>query len=244
MEETVGLEEKHEAPKDEGKRSREKRDTKPLWWLGQRDPVVRFTAWLAVFTGLLFIVTVGSTIALLRTDWTLHQTLIAINRAWIVPRTMKLAEPLKLGNDAKFIFTFGNTGREPGTLVGRHEDFGNIKTETLVKSPLTSPAAFRDEILKIKFADSYKEAERTRYLGAIYTGAVESNYSTIIAPGKWITQEVINGLDDLIVSGCYVYETMGTTHTTKYCYFYNRSIAAMTPYPDYFNFCPTGNDPN
>jgi hypothetical protein len=157
---------------------------------------------------------------------------------------MKLAEPLKLGNDAKFIFTFGNTGREPGTHVGRHEDFGNIKAEHLIKNSLTAPAAFREEILKIKFADSCKEAESTRYLGAIYSGAVESNFSAVIAPGKWITEQIINGSDDLIVSGCFVYETMGKTHTTKYCYFYNRSIAAMTPYPDFFSFCPTGNDPD
>ena len=157
---------------------------------------------------------------------------------------MKLAEPLKLNNDAKFVFTFGNTGREPGTRVGRHEDFGNIKTEVLTKSLLAPPAAFREEILKINLADSCKEAASTRYLGAIYSGAVESNYSNVVAPGKWITDQIINGSDDLIVSGCFVYETMGKTHTTKYCYFHNRLIAAMTPYPDFFSFCPTGNDPD
>lgn len=55
MVETMELKEKYETRKEAEKRGREERAPKPLWWLGQRDPGARFTAWLAIFTALLFI---------------------------------------------------------------------------------------------------------------------------------------------------------------------------------------------
>ena len=104
--------------------------------------------------------------------------------------------------------------------------------------------AFRQAILDLKFADSCDIAQRTRYICAVYPGSIESNYTTLFVPSKWITNKVANGADDLIVNGCFVYETMGKTHKTRFCFFFNKTIASWSPYPDFFSFCPTGNDPD
>jgi hypothetical protein len=64
----------------------------PFWWLGQRDPIARFTKWLVMWTGLLFVATVGSVVALVITDLTFGKqlrvmqgqldTMQADQRAW------------------------------------------------------------------------------------------------------------------------------------------------------------------
>jgi hypothetical protein len=52
----------------------------PWWWLGQREPVARFNAYLVIATVMLFLIAI-------KTDSTLKETLIASNRAWIAPKT-------------------------------------------------------------------------------------------------------------------------------------------------------------
>ncbi|HSZ07824.1 MAG TPA: hypothetical protein VK794_04770 [Steroidobacteraceae bacterium] len=53
------MDEKYQARQAERKRQEQERAPKPRWWLGQTDPIAKFTAWLVVFTGGLVIVTAG-----------------------------------------------------------------------------------------------------------------------------------------------------------------------------------------
>src|SRR6186997_394708 len=75
--------ERYEAKKFlEAGRQAERRDS-AKWWLGQRNPIDRFTGWLVAWTALLCVATVLSTIVLFKTDHTLQRTVVATQRPWI-----------------------------------------------------------------------------------------------------------------------------------------------------------------
>lgn len=62
-------------PNDEATNTRpEKPPPIPWWWLGQADPIARFTKWLVIVTGILCIATIASVVALIVTDNTLKDT--------------------------------------------------------------------------------------------------------------------------------------------------------------------------
>lgn len=66
-----------------------------------------------------------------QTDRTLRDTLVASNRGWIAPKSLKKPQEIKVGADALFYFTFGNPGKSPAVKAGRHEDFRTIATAGL-----------------------------------------------------------------------------------------------------------------
>jgi hypothetical protein len=73
----------YEAKKAEEAGRAQEKLPKPWWWLGQRDPIARFTKWLVLWTALLFIGTVISAAILFKTDNTLQETLTATQRPWV-----------------------------------------------------------------------------------------------------------------------------------------------------------------
>jgi hypothetical protein len=199
------------------------------WWLGQRDPIARFTLWLVISTIGLFIATGVSAVVLFVTDHTLRKTMIASNRAWVVPTAMTLNSELKPGQEGHLTFVYGNSGHEPAVKVGRHDTPVIISGDFLgAFGPQDVLESFRAAIEKGNFPDSCAVARQRRFLGVINPGIGNSVGYVSIRPED-VTEAVVNGKDFVVIRGCFLYETMGETHSTEYCYFYSKLTSALKP---------------
>jgi hypothetical protein len=244
--------EQYDANKKKDQRSRnailrqQAEHAKIRWWhLGQRDPMARFTLWLVISTIFLVIATVATFVVLNETDRTLKETMIASNRAWIVPRLLKLAAPPQAGQDLDLIFFNGNSGREPARNVGRHDESKSIPIAAIAgATPQTIATKMREAIEMAGFADNCAVAKTVRTNGVIYPGAVDGYSGNMTVDSKWITEPIVNGYGWVIVKGCFVYETMKETHRSEYCFYYNKIMDGFRPIEQrgYFISCPTGND--
>jgi hypothetical protein len=225
---------------------REKMEPARWWWLGQRDPIARFTLWLVISTTLLFTATGISAVVLLVTDHTLKKTMIASNRAWVVPTSMTLLADIKTGQETNIAFVFGNAGHEPAVKVGRHDDSVVISGDFLLKSrPDNVNQNLSAAIQNTTFPDSCELAKNKRFQGVINPG-IGNNLGYVSLPAATMTDAVVNGLDFVVVKGCFVYETMGEAHSTEYCYFYSKKMASMSleSTRTTMKFCYAYNDAN
>src|SRR5687768_8291309 len=75
----MGTKEQYEARK----RAEDAKSDQKRWWFRQPNPIDRFTGWLVAWTALLFLGTLGSALVLIKTDLTLHETLVATQRPWL-----------------------------------------------------------------------------------------------------------------------------------------------------------------
>jgi hypothetical protein len=85
----VDIRREYEARKEAHQRRAEERKCVPLWWLKQRDPIARFTKWLAILTALLVVATIINAYILLVTDHTLRRTMVNGQRAYVAPKAVR-----------------------------------------------------------------------------------------------------------------------------------------------------------
>lgn len=177
-----------------------------------------------------------------KTDRTLNETLIAANRAVIVPHLLKLNAPLKLGQEASLTLLYANSGKEPARHVGHHNGVGFVEIEpTAGTKEITNK--IRDAVNALKFEDDCALADQTQYVGVVYPYTT-NNSAGVIVDGKLIKQSVLDGLGFIIVKGCFRYDTMGQRHRSTYCLEYSQGLDNVRP-PEqrgYFLSCPSGND--
>jgi hypothetical protein len=122
---------RYEAKKDENARRAQERQPKPFWWLGQRDPITRYTLWLAIYTFLLFLGTIGSVLILWKTDHTLNDTLVANERPWIhlsIEPVGDLAYISKVGISFTVKVDLFNTGKTPAVFAAVQADLALLST--------------------------------------------------------------------------------------------------------------------
>lgn len=86
----MDIRERYEAQKKDRERGAQERGSQPWWWLGQRDPIVRLTKWLVVWTALLFVGTLISAGILWETDDTQRESFTAVQRPFIIPLELKI----------------------------------------------------------------------------------------------------------------------------------------------------------
>jgi hypothetical protein len=203
--------------------------------------LVNWTKVLGLSTVLLVGATAYSAHVLNVTDHTLRETLEASGRAWVMPKYIQLFEPIEVNRNTKVLLYFGNVGREPAINVGGDSE---IK---FVKIPITGrqaqPSDIGAWINDAGFGDPCIKAEKERYFGVIYpSGNPESNSSPVSS--EIATKEAKEGSALIVVKGCFVYETMGKTRRSKYCFFYNSIIAVQRPpeHKNHFQPCTVGND--
>jgi hypothetical protein len=116
----LGIRERYEAQKEAHNRRVQESSPQPWWWLGQRDPIVRLTKWLVVWTALLFVGTVVSAGILLKTDMTLRETLEVNQRPWLAISATPSGDVEigdKEGLSFPVEFTIKNSGKTPGVGV-------------------------------------------------------------------------------------------------------------------------------
>jgi hypothetical protein len=181
-------------------------------------------------------------------DETFKKTMIAANRAWVVPHLLKIMAPLEDGKNATLMFTYGNSGHEPAIRVGHKSDSKGIPIDAVANAtPATAVKSLNPAIESTNFADTCADAENDRTLGVIYPAqSPDSAYTTIIVDRQWIKQPLIDGLGFLVVKGCFSYETMTEPHQSKYCFFYNKVIDGIKPqeFRGLLSSCPSGNEAN
>ena len=178
-----------------------------------------------------------------QTDNTLNKTMIAADRARIVPHLLKLIAPLQAGQEASGVLFYGNSGREAARMVGRFDEAVSVVIPTNT-SQLNVTKTLRDQINNFPFKDSCAIAKTNRFSGVIYPGGLDGNTSGIYVEPKWIVQSTIDGLGFVIVKGCFVYETFNELHRSEYCFTYNQRIDGLKlpEHRMFFSNCPTGND--
>jgi hypothetical protein len=174
------------------------------WWLGQRDPVVRLTKWLVIWTALLFVGTTISAIILKITDSTLRETLEANNRAWVAVITARLDNIPEAGLPISGALTYKNIGPSPAlntNYVMFLQRLPILDKNLGVKSP-------HDDV-----CSAVPDGNLTIFPGYEFGTAFPSSAETIA------TSAVIKGDEILYWRGCFVYETYQKIRHTQFCYY-------------------------
>jgi hypothetical protein len=83
------------------------------WWFQEKEPLAKFTGWVAAFTFVLVIVAALQLCTLEKTDQTLNQTFLVGNRAWISPITIALTDLPVNGKPISIGLTYNNVGKLP-----------------------------------------------------------------------------------------------------------------------------------
>jgi len=112
----LDVRERYEAQKEARRRRAQEREPMPIWWLGQRDPVARFSKWLMIWTALLFVGTIGSGIILYKTDITLQNTTVTNERPWLkleIEPAGDFSYSTELGIDFLIKVNIKNIGKTP-----------------------------------------------------------------------------------------------------------------------------------
>jgi len=101
-------------------------------WLNANHALV--TAAATVVLAVATIVLALATCSLVRissnTDVTLHDTLVAANRAWVTPAAAFLVDAPTVGKTVRYRVQYGNSGKEPATGFVAQEDAGIIDAPT------------------------------------------------------------------------------------------------------------------
>jgi hypothetical protein len=80
---TIGEHKTRRAAEKSRQAKQQESPKKKVWWFRESLPIDRFTGWLMIYTGLLFVATLFSAGILYKTDITLNETLLANERPWI-----------------------------------------------------------------------------------------------------------------------------------------------------------------
>jgi hypothetical protein len=116
----LDIRERYETQKEARERRAQDESPQPLWWLGQRDPIVRLTKWLVIWTALLFAATILSALIRWKTDHTARESFTAVQRAFITVNDVKIEQfhnpvPSIVKSDLfwRFTPTIENSGSHP-----------------------------------------------------------------------------------------------------------------------------------
>ena len=207
----MGAKEEYEARKaaQEARRSEQSEAKKRnVYWFRHPDPVAKFTGWVAIYTLVLAVATIGSGFILYKTDLTLYETLLATQRPWISVEIAPISDLfINPGSmDGQFRFSLKNVGKSPAisvavtaeiVLESFHTDIP-VEQARICKNSITSiffPSLkagymifpdekfIQDKVLSVKRSD----------LDA-YLAAREKEWSAAKAPGerpKWIEATIV-----------------------------------------------------
>jgi hypothetical protein len=113
----------YKAAQSERKRREEAREPVKWWWLGQREPVARFTAYVGVFTALLAVVGSLQWCSLRGQQAVMQGQLAEMQveqRSWVSLQGAAVSGPISLDQNGARIplqFIVKNTGKNPATYA-------------------------------------------------------------------------------------------------------------------------------
>jgi hypothetical protein len=195
-----------------------------------------------IFTGLSWLAFRDQLRVFERTDKTLHETMVAADRAWIIPHLVKLTNVPVDGQKVDLFLTYGNTGREPASSVGYKSNSWSLSFETIIAADPIAPAGLR-KALEAKLTDTCSAASENENLAVTYPTPLDGNGVPIMVDPKWVTQPIIDR-GFIIAEGCFAYKTMGSPHKSRFCFFWNKIVDGFKPSEGrgYMSNCPAGNE--
>jgi hypothetical protein len=167
--------------------------------------------------------------------WVFHgqlQEMREEKRAWVGPIGAGLPNGLpQEGNPATIVVQYRNTGREPAFDVVANSSVWII---TL--------AAYQEGAGRAQIEQSVEQCRQTQpAVGAqvVFPSTGFSCYTgSSLIEGHFIDWDVLYGTRLISIMGCYVYNTLGITHRTSYCFWFQNGTLATA---QSWGFCSTGN---
>jgi hypothetical protein len=212
------------------------------WWFQEQDPLAKFTGWVAIYTGILVLVSALQFCTLQSTDRTTHEALIAANRAWIGP-TATTVPSLPNGQGFDVTVQYQNTGRQPAfNLVIAHVIKTYSKNEWgngAVGIAATQIIANGQSCLKIKKLIEHTQVAypSSGLTGSGYSMRIDTNNPT--EQNKVLADaDISSGNKIFVVQWCFIYLSLTEVHHSTACYFYQAKVSTL---PN-LNICQTGND--
>jgi hypothetical protein len=176
------------------------------WWFQEKDAVARFTGWLAVYTGVLVIVSALQFCTLNNTDKTLRDTLEASdasNRAFVFPKSVRFERNIENSqNNWRFSIEWENSGNTPPVDLRLFIYCGPSQIDE-------SPPFAQKYAIKIGAATSILGPKQARV-----TGRCPVDLETPL--GSFIKRDVF-----LYAGGQALYsDVFGSAHVTQFCFEY------------------------
>jgi hypothetical protein len=214
----LGIRERYEAQKEASDRRAQERSPQPWWWLGQRDPIVRLTKWLVIWTALLFVGTVVSAAILWKTDHTARESFTAVQRAFVTVNEVKIEKfqvpvygIITNPNYWRFTPTIENSGGTPtknlrwATSVavgGPTEDFNKLGLDGIEKDA-TGPA-WRYGILGPKARINLTQDATRLELPEGWFPEMAANRKNVVWQGVFQYDDIFPDTEGHITKFCYV----------------------------------------
>ncbi|MGD0027296.1 MAG: hypothetical protein ABSC37_22220 [Xanthobacteraceae bacterium] len=207
------------------------------WWFQEKEPLPKFTGWVAAFTGVLVVVSALQFCTLRSTDRTTRDALIASSRAWVGPLTTTV-NAIQKDKGIEGTVQYQNTGREPASdflssFFSKVYSIDEWDNGTAAKE-ITSAAASCLTISNLP-----------RGLQVIYPNTGFSAYQIHFDTGQGdvpnkiiVTDDMISGKSIFKLQGCFTYKSIREFHHSAFCYFYKANVTTL---PN-LSICNFGND--
>jgi hypothetical protein len=169
------------------------------------------------------------------TDTTLHDTLVAANRAWITPVVAQVDSTPSVGKPFGYTVKYGNVGKEPAIGFAAQEELDVVDAPAPHASWYT---VFKKSILK----DVCKRTTASNEGGIVYPSGLRDYTYAFSTSDFNITPEIENGSKIIFAHGCFAYKTFGRERKSEYCFLFlikdpdGRPLASA--------HCPYGNSAN
>lgn len=181
---------------------------KRRWWFNEREPISRFTGWLAAYTAVLMVVGLLQWCTLEKTN----QTMRLQERAWIAPG--KLIAPKNFVDqkeqDAAIELTFQNIGKEPAIETNEQ-----IRTDIIETNKWGDEAFLRAKVREMLDNRSCKNFDPSSDGRAIFPGTNPARYIDL-EEDKAIKASRDQTHFALVVA-CFVYRTVSEIHRSRFC---------------------------
>jgi hypothetical protein len=172
-------------------------------WVNQEDH--KHQRW-ALFLSAIAIAISASALAV--TGWAAMNASKA-DRAWVGPATMRLSHRPAAGQELRFYLEYQNTGRQPAQDVFVEMDSYRYNRQ------MTGDIAERSKRYLARCKSSNPSGDRL----TIFPG--KGTFEAYRVGEQFVTSEVINGSDVILIDGCMVYRTLNEIHRTAFCFQYD-----------------------
>ena len=200
-------------------------------WLNGHHALVTAvaTVLLAIATVLLAIATLLLALISWNTDTTLHNTLVAANRAWITPASAYLHSAPTVGNSLGYHVRYGNLGKEPAIGFAAQEDLDTID------APVPQ-ASLYTVLPKNRLKDVCARTHAATEGSVVYPSGLR-DYTYSVFTDRLITPDIQGGSKVVVAHGCFAYQTFQREHKSEYCFIFLNTVHGDLEGVD----CPFGN---
>jgi hypothetical protein len=174
----------------------------------------------------------------------------AMSRAYLFPTAFEAKGPPALGQNFLVALSWKNGGPVPAFHVRSHFDDFEVVPVRNILGGLSILDSHAPDLMRrvtqtsgglLSGPDSCAEASKSLIESVEYPSSQGSHSSSGVT-GSFIDQAVLDGTSAIFFRGCFVYETAGTPHYSRFCYFYNATLMKGRPNENGWVHCLSGVD--